>query len=290
MATEGTLYFKKLPHSDPRLGRHILHDSRSLRFLAPRRNPRTLKSIRHEVFIPIIDQGSVGSCTGHAGTANICSGKFWTAAKGAVGPGDPHVFAENLYGDATIIDPWSGQWRPEDTGSDGLSIAKVLLARGLISGYQHATSLDAILTALANQVVMIGSSWYEGMYEVDAEGHINVSGMTVGGHEFVLDQLDVERERVWKRGSWFGWGFEGSGRGWMTWTELDKLMRDSGDCTVLVPLTEPAPQPQPVPTPPPAPSPGATLALSAALRRFVPTKQCPAYLKQHATEWLKENP
>jgi hypothetical protein len=72
------------------------------------------------------------------------------------------VYAEHLYSDATKIDPWTGEWLPDDTGSDGLSIAKVLLTRGLISGYQHATTLEAALTALAQRPVMIGSSWLRG--------------------------------------------------------------------------------------------------------------------------------
>lgn len=298
MSDEFSIVVKRFDPTDPRLGRHVVHDSRSLRYLAPRRDPRTLASVRHRVEIPIIDQGSVGSCTGHAGTAALGSEHFWAAGRDEIGPGDPHVYAEHLYSAATIIDPWPGQWLPEDTGSDGLSIAKVLKSRGLISGYQHATSLEATLTALAQRVVMIGSSWYSGMYEVAADGRMTVSGDTLGGHEYVLDELDVERQRVWMRNSW-GEGYGLRGRAWMTWEDLKRLLADFGDCTVLVPREEPAPTPAPAPPSPPAPTPAPTPAppapdasapLRTALTKFAKTTACPKYLKKAADAWLASFP
>lgn len=299
MSEDFTLVVKKFDPADPRLGRHVLHDSRSLRFLAPRKDPATLTSVRHMVHIPILDQGDVGSCTGHAGTAALGSDPFWTGAQSFLtDPHDPHEYAVMLYSQATMLDPWPGQWEPDDTGSDGLSIAKALKARGLISGYQAATSLEAALTALAQRVVIVGTSWYSGMYEVAADGRMNVSGATLGGHEFALDELDVENERVWMRNSW-GESYGLRGRAWMGWEDLRRLLADFGDCTVLIPRDEPAPQPQPTPAPSPAPTPAPTPAppspsvsreLAAALRKFVPTKGCPLYLKQAATNYLKENP
>lgn len=288
---------KPLKSDDPRLGRHVNHNSKSLRYLAPRRDPATLISRRHEVFIPILDQLDEGSCTGHGGFANLCSGEFWKAGKEALAGGDPHEYAVGLYSAATEIDPWPGTFRPDDTGSDGLSIAKVLKTRGLISGYLHATSLDAVLTALARQVIMIGSSWNEQMYDVAADGQIRVGGATLGGHEYVLDEIDVERRRAWLRNSWGpGWGIEG--RAWMSWDDLGILLADFGDCTVLVPREEPAPQPQPAPTPEPTPAPDPQqpepdrpsledLLLADALQRFLKTGGAPTYLKKAAVPWLK---
>src|SRR4051794_12626253 len=131
MADEFTLDIKRFSPTDRRLGRHVVHDSRSRRFAAPARNPRRLSSVRHNVNVPILDQGQIGSCTGHAGTNALASAAFWTAGQSAIGTSDPHLYAVELYSDATKVDPWPGQYTPDDTGSDGLSIAKVLLARGL---------------------------------------------------------------------------------------------------------------------------------------------------------------
>lgn len=303
MNDEFSILIKRFDPTDPRLGRHVVHDSRSLRYLAPARDLGTLVSIRHKVEIPIMDQGEVGSCTGHAGTAAIGSEAFWSAGRDAIGPGDPHVYAEHLYSDATKVDPWTGEWLPDDTGSDGLSIAKVLLTRGLISGYQHATTLEAALTALAQRPVMIGSSWLEGMYDTSPEGQMTVSGQVVGGHEYLLDELDVERQRVWMRNSW-GMGYGVSGRAWMGWEDLRRLLADDGDCTVLIPREEPAPQPQPVPTPTPAPTPAPPaptpapapvpdpsadeLVLADALQRYLKHKSVPGYLRSAAQTWLRD--
>lgn len=301
MADDFSIVVKRFDPEDPRLGRHVVHDSRSLRYLAPRKALNTLQSVKHRILIGMMDQGDVGSCTGHAGTNNMAGELFWPASRDPIGNGDPHVYAEHLYSDATQIDPWTGSWRPDDTGSDGLSIAKVLKSRGLISGYQHATSLEAVLTALAKQPVMIGASWYSGMYEVSPDGHMNVSGDTLGGHEFCLDELDVAGRRVWMLNSW-GYGFGLMGRAWMTYDELAKLLADFGDCTVLVPREEPAPvpvvptpppsppAPTPAPSPTPAPDDAAAAAVRTALQKFIKTSACPKYLKKAAEGWLPRPP
>lgn len=291
MPDEFTLELKRFDPSDRRLGRHVAHDSRSLRFRAPARDPRKLASVRHRVNIQILDQGFVGSCTGHAGVAVLASDPFWPASEEILGRDrDPHLAAVDLYSEATKIDPWTGTYRPDDTGSDGLSVAKVLHAQGLISGYQHATSLAAVLTALAERVVMIGSSWLEGMYDVAADGHMDVRGLSAGGHEYALDEIDVPNKRVWMRNSW-GSSYGLEGRAWMTWDELGRLLADQGDCTVLVPLTEPAPVPVPVPAVPVRPFPSVDdRLLAAALTRFIGARSCPEYVRKPGAAWLKTIP
>jgi hypothetical protein len=285
VADEHTLVLKHFDPVDRRLGRHVAHDSRSLRFRAPAKDPRKLASVRHVVNVPIMDQGMEGSCTGHAGTANLGHPHFWAAGRIAIGLNDPHDYAVGLYSAATEIDPWQGTFRPDDTGSDGLSIAKVLHARGLISGYQHATSLAATLTALEQRVVMVGTSWLEGMYDTAPDGQMTVSGMELGGHEYALDELDVERQRVWIRNSW-GEGYGLRGRAWMTWDDLAKLLAMQGDCTVLIPLAEPPPQPTPEPPPKPA-RPIEDVQLAQALTKFLGTTSVPKYVRTAATAWLK---
>jgi hypothetical protein len=236
--------------------------------------------------IPVLDQGNVGSCTGHAGAATIASDTYWSTGKQFLATGtaaECSRWAVALYSDATRLDPWPGVYEPEDTGSDGLSIAKVLHARGLISGYQHATSLAAALTGLAERVVMVGTTWMEGMYDVGGDGHMAVRGAPLGGHEYVLDELDVTGRRVWMRNSWGeGWGMRG--RAWMTWDELGALLADYGDCTILVPKTEPAPQPQPEPPPKPAKD----AALAAALEKYLDNRNAAKYLRAAAEPWLAD--
>lgn len=268
---------------DPRLGRHVVHDNRSRRFAARAADPKTLKSVRHKINVPILDQGDVGSCTGHAATANLGGESFWsTTGKYLQGLNahDAHDYAVGVYSEATRLDPWPGEYLPEDTGSDGLSVAKALHNRGVIAGYQHALSLNAALTALASQPVIVGTAWLSSMFQPSADGKLTVGGYEEGGHEYCLDELDVERQRVWVRNSWGeSWGVKG--RAYMAWADLGKLLANYGDCTILVPLTEPPPVPAPVV---PATEDD---ALAMGLRKILDNRSVPRYLIGPAKAWLK---
>jgi hypothetical protein len=287
MSDDFTLKIKRYAPTDARLGRHVVHDSRSLRYLAPARDPATLQSVRHHVNIGVMDQGNLGSCTGHAGTNAIASDPFWSGGSLVLATTDPHDYAVGLYSEATKLDPWPGEWEPDDTGSDGLSVAKALLARGLVSGYTHATSLAACLTAVAERVPIVGTNWTSSMFEPDSSGRIRPTGSIEGGHEFALDELDVNNERVWIRNSWGpSWGQEG--RAYLVWDDLGTLLAADGDCTILIPKSEPAPVPVPVPPKP------KDAALAAALAQYLRNRNAARYMRDAATPWLadfnKENP
>lgn len=250
-----TVRIKKYDRRDRRLGRNVRHDSRSLSFRVQPRSLGELTSIRHKRYIPILDQGQIGSCTGNAGTGVLGSGEFWNDLKIQHILSDTDAvadeqFALNLYGKATLIDPWEGSYPPVDTGSDGLSIAKILQQEGYISGYLHAMSLEETLTALAVQPIMVGTVWRDNMFSPTPDGRLVITGDVAGGHEYELDELDVENKRVWLPNSWSDrWGIQG--RAYLSWDDLDALLHEDGDCTVFVPSTAPAPQP----TDPNAPAP-----------------------------------
>jgi len=268
--------------NDVRLGRHVVHDARSRRYAVRAADPATLRSVRHEINIPILDQGNVGSCTGHAAVANMGYEKFWATAQEFIQPNEENAqqFAVTIYSEATRLDPWPGQYLPEDTGSDGLSVAKALHQRDMIAGYQHALGINATLTALASQPVIVGTVWLSSMYRPGPDGKLTVSGYEDGGHEYCLDELDVENKRVWLRNSW-GTTWGRAGRAWMSWADLDKLLQNYGDCTVFVPKTAPPPQPTPVP-----PASGDE-KLAAALRKLLDNRTVPRYLTGPAKDWLK---
>ena len=270
MIQEFTITRKFYQPTDPRLKRHVNHDSRSLNYpvqAAP--DPTKLKSVRHERFIPILDQKKLGSCTGNAGTYNLAMGIFWDTVQDLVTAGKlsasnatlDEQYAIDLYSAATKIDPFGGTYPPTDTGSDGLSIAKVLKAWGRISGYQHALSLEAALTALAEKAVIAGIPWFDDMFYPNSQGQLKITGSLAGGHEIVLSELDVENRRVWLDNQWNeSWGQKG--RAWLTWDDFGTLMHQQGDVTVFTPNNKPAPtptppqpQPEPKPTPPAPPTP-----------------------------------
>jgi hypothetical protein len=234
--------------SDPRLGRHVRHDPRSWSFAFGAVDISTLSSVRHQSQIPTLDQGKLGSCTGNAATKCLSYQPFWgepavEAALGNDATAD-EAYAVDVYKDATHLDDYPGVYPPTDTGSDGLSVAKVLKSRSLISGYQHAFSLEALLTALAQQPVIVGTEWRQDMFHPAADGRQKITGKVAGGHEYCLDELDVEHQRVWMQNSWGdSWGVQG--RAFFTWDDMRTLLGASGDCTIFAPLASPPPTPPP---------------------------------------------
>jgi len=246
------------PVADRRLGRHVRHDPRSRRYPVRAAAPTALASVRHNRYIPVLDQGSLGSCTGNAAEGALGSGDLLAGIpldNQARPTGDPAADEEQavaLYSAATRLDDYEGEWPPEDTGSDGLSVAKACQQAGLISGYRHAFGLQAALTALAARPVITGITWWSSFDEPAEDGRLDIARDAVvrGGHEVVLDELDVEQHRVWFTNSWGeAWGV--GGRAWWTWETFARLLDDDGDVTVFVPRSEPAPVPDPEPDPEP---------------------------------------
>lgn len=263
-----------LPHP---LGRHLNHDARS-RLFPYRAEPRELVSVKHVRHIDVLDQGNLGSCTGNAGIGCLGTGAFFAT----VTPLDEyHVLNEAdavaLYSAATRIDPWGGTYPPEDTGSDGLSIAKVLKANGMIAGYEHAFGLDQALQALMDRPVITGVNWYDQMFNPTDEGLVRIGGSVAGGHEFVVDGYDQIRGWVWGTNSWGPWAV--NGRFAMEAETWGKLLDQQGDVTVFTPTTEPAPQPVP----------DADHVFAESLKKWMkhPRLFGSARLKAAGNEWLK---
>jgi hypothetical protein len=233
-----------------RLGRHVRHDPRSLQYLYPAAEISGLRSIRHERQIGVLDQGHVGSCTGNAAEGCVGTAPFLAAIPRdfLVRPtGDPvkdEQQALALYATATTLDNAPGSYPPDDTGSDGLSVAKAALRAGLISGYRHCTSLEAALSALADLPVIAGINWYDSFDRPDADGLLSIApGAQVrGGHEICLDELDVERQRIGFTNSW-GTAWNLDGRGYFGWADFARLLSEEGDVTVFTPVRQSVPQP-----------------------------------------------
>lgn len=224
------------------LGRHVNHDSRSKAY---RVRPfigewKTKRWIRQ---IPVLDQGSLGSCTGNAATGLIGTEPLFSTSA-IRGLTLDQQFAIGVYSDATRLDPYQGEYPPEDTGSDGLSVAKVLQKRGLISGYVHCLSLDDVINALQTSAVITGVNWYESMDSPDSSGLVRVTGSVRGGHEFEVIGVDLEAQLIWFVNSWgANWGTQGMFC--MSFDDYARLLSEQGDATQFIGVDEPAPTPAP---------------------------------------------
>src|SRR5882757_2764894 len=165
-----------------KLGRHVRHDTRSLRYLVPETTA---------VFTPVkwanpgrvLDQGDLGACTGFA-TATCLNHSPYVANKT-----DDAAIA--IYSLATTLDSYAGSYPPTDTGSDGLSAAKASVKLGLISGYLHITTPAQLASALVLGPVIVGTDWYNSMFTADADAVVSVakSSGLAGGHEYTLDEV-----------------------------------------------------------------------------------------------------
>ncbi len=231
------IYKEKIPTSDKRLGRHIEHDDRSFNYKFSATGIK-ITDVEHKRFIPILNQGQVGACTGFAGIGDINTNPFIKNDNSYYTADDSGAL--KLYSDAEKIDGGIG-YPPEDVGSSGLSIAKALKKQGLISSYQHTFNFNDALKALTKYPIITGIRWYSGMFATDSDGRVRISGKIVGGHEIEAFKIDIENARVWFYNSWGSqWGINGTF--YLTWGDYLRLLEDRGDVTVLIPIADKKPE------------------------------------------------
>lgn len=264
------------------LGRRVNHDPRSRQFPFSARPEASLeiKTVLWARQVPIFDQGDLGSCTGNAAAGwlgtdcSLRSGLMSVPGTDGLDERVTEQLALAIYSAATEIDPFDGSYPPDDTGSDGTSVSKVLKARGLVESYSHCFSFDDLLAALQSGPVLFGSNWYQGMFEPDRAGVVTISGEVAGGHEFLAIGVDVDAEQIHFANSWGpGWALSGFFK--MSYETVKQLLSEDGDATVLHALVKvpepPAPAPDPVvPSPEPvSPPPFSWSLMLRALARWL---------------------
>jgi hypothetical protein len=241
----GFLYvkFEEIVHEGARLGRNLWLDGRSLAHMienSVEAMSGRLFSQDWERVLGILDQGELGSCTGNAGTGALGTEPFYTTAGKAVLPSPEDVkgaetFAVQLYADATVVDGYPGTYPPDDTGSSGLAICKVLKTRGTINRFRWARSAYGFVRLLQEGPVLQGMPWYNSFFEPDSQGFIDSdkrwpSSGLAGGHEVEalgveLDTRDVFSSVITYANSWgTGWGDAGRFRMRLrTYEQLDHV-------------------------------------------------------------------
>lgn len=236
--------FDPVQRVDARLGRHVEHDIRSKGFPA-RSLPGGLKSRLWNHDAPILDQGELGCCTGTAITQLLnCSVMHW-ARKAVHGDNDYLTLdtAIALYHRATQVDPFDGEYPPEDTGSSGLAVAKAATEAGYGVEYRHIFGFQHLLSAAPMTPLIVGTWWYSGMSRLDSKQRAHPTGRQLGGHEYLLLGTDFRNEEFTFLNSW-GPTFGRRGRFYMSFTEFEELLLDDGDATQLVGATPKALNPE----------------------------------------------
>jgi hypothetical protein len=251
MPHTNTRHFPKQETPFP-LGRNVRHDSRSRSFTYP----VPVTPIRHISVVwphstPVLNQGSKSSCVGNAG-AQFLNCDMYRALRGRVNalleaPDQDLWLTESdaitLYSMATHNDGFGPDqyYPPNDQGASGLGVAQAMMQLGYLKSYQHCFTMTQLQAAIQNQPVIIGTSWTNAMFDPDpATGIVTVGALNdqtvVGGHEYLVQGIDYQRQTIVCLNSWGpGWG-GGSGLSGgqfrIRFSDVEALLADEGDIVV----------------------------------------------------------
>lgn len=201
-------------------------DERSRAFRAPL--AAEIRTVQHKHYGPILDQW-VGSCTGHSATQNLNCKPLHTPRETYYND----AVAMRIYSRATQLDPWSGEYPPEDTGSSVLAAAKATREFGYITAYRWAFGFQEMLAALMLQPVVVGTVWLENMFHPTRIGFLDVSGRIVGGHAYLVTGYSRVFKYFTILNSWgIGWGNRGRAR--IKADDMRRLIEDDGEACIYV--------------------------------------------------------
>jgi hypothetical protein len=223
------LYVRRIPSTDRRLGRHVVHDPRSRAFAGPTPVDTSTwndKTIR--IYDPTPNPNQViGNCTGCAKAMQL----------NAVGNRKAGVVlkmaqADQVYSLATTLDPWAGSWTApswEDTGSSGGAAAKAAqqLGHGGVYRWRFDGADGVVQEVQEGNVVNVGTVWYNRMFDQDERGFVTPGGSVAGGHEWSIRGYDERKDALLGRCWW------GLFRDFYIKREhLNDLLADDGDAHV----------------------------------------------------------
>lgn len=231
------LHIVTVDQQDPRLGRHVVHDPRSRNFayLQAAIPDKPAKAIRHRIYGPRKTPAQrIGCCTcvdqavKCNATGNRITGVVLNMAD-----------AVRLYARSTQLDPWDGQWPPDDTGSSALYACKAAKEFAWIDRYEWILNgAQGVLAAVAGtpgkpgRCVGVGTWWYERMFSADKTTLlVEPSGPKVGGHQWTVTGWEP-RYNAFEGLCWWGPGFGHNGRFRITFNDLDALLADDGDAHI----------------------------------------------------------
>lgn len=227
--------------TDPRLGRHVEHDSRSWEHaLLPKTAKPQKKTTHWSSRATVLNQGNLGSCTGNA-TAQFLNTDFASAVQANKNGGRQFVEddAVRIYSKATHLDNAPGAYPPDDTGSSGNAACKAAKGFGWLKSYSWLFSFTSTQAAAEKQPLMFGTLWTNTMFN-PTNGLVKVGRLVdsniAGGHEYLCSGIDWEEEVFEFRNSWGDtedWpGCKPGGYFAIGFKDVQTLLDNQGDVTV----------------------------------------------------------
>jgi hypothetical protein len=214
------------------LGRHVHHDERSKSFAVRDVTPSPL--VLHKLwyrYLPVLDQGDVGACTGFAAAGMVGTKPTWPLVPAALRSSCDGL---GIYRLDTTLDDVPGAWPPEDTGSTGLAAMKACQQLGLITSYRWAFGVGEVLAALSSVApVCLGTNWPDSFDRPRSDGlvHYSADAVSRGGHEYEAVGVDPASRTIRCVNSW-GRGWGDHGRFTIGYNDLERLLGEEGDAVI----------------------------------------------------------
>lgn len=180
----------------------------------------------------VLDQGSTGTCVGHAWAGWLMASPMRTKT----GPS-----AYQIYRECILLDEWNSN--DSEVGlsdaelQSGTSVragAKAVEARGHIQEYQWAFDLATIRRyVLLRGTVVMGIDWYTGFFTPDSKGFIRPTGIVEGGHAFICNGYSKKQKAFRCLNSWgMVWGQKG--KFWIPEDVMTQLLTDGGEAASAI--------------------------------------------------------
>jgi papain like protease len=164
-----------------------------------------------------LDQGSTPHCVGFSGAHYVACEPVTSSVSNQTG--------HDFYYECKVIDGQPGQ----ENGSWIRSIATVLLGRKRIDAYYFADDIEDIKQWLRQfGPVIMGTDWYNDMYDTDAAGFVHATGSYEGGHAYIVVGDLPSQNAFLCQNSWGRyWGVNGFFK--VSYADMAKLLAADGE-------------------------------------------------------------
>ncbi len=217
-----------------RLGRIHIEDKRDKMFLMSSIIPKELPGINYKYWWPSGwwgDQGEYPHCVGYSWTHWLASGHITQKRSRKLDPLGRPFDPVYLYTEAQKVDDWLGE------DYDGTSVragAKVLKSNGFITSYNWAWDIESIKIALLSAgPVVVGTYWTYDMFFPNEDGIIKSTGEIMGGHAYLLDGINIDKQLVRIKNSW-GRNWGKNGFAYISFSDLDGLIKEDGEACLPI--------------------------------------------------------